>query len=1181
MSDRFGSIAINSDKQTPAPKKTEPPPRRPGPSKKKEKKHGKVLFFPLVACLLLVIYFLAGAYLAPALLKKHLPRYLHETTDLDFTIESIQLNPLNFQLTFKNIQTNLPQTSASARLLQVDSLFMDMDFTSLLRNGFVCDSLIVQGLQLNLTRFKDNSYNIPALFHFSNKKTQEEIMDFAALPFLFSLNNIDISDSRIRFNDLLTGKTHSVDNLHLAIPSFSNFSFQSTNYIQPHFSAIINGSPIQLSGEAVQTTNEQGFVTTLSCTIQDLDLVPYFSYLPSSFPLTLSRGRADTSLQIFFSPKQKQGSRLSIDITMTASNLELQCKNDKLRIKAPALKLEGSLEPLTKRLHIRSIVAKEAQVTGHKNHMAASIQELLPHPSSKTSPQYHLAMDLALIDQGSLTLLDEQKTGSTEKTWKSLQLSIKNFKTAEWNGRKQGNTSGNFRLSGEQDKEKGSFSWQGTIGGAGKLHGKLLLNEFPAERLLDILSPGPAEEIKGSATVTGDLTLLPWLKESPDYTLTNGTLQTYSLELTEDKKTWLEAKSVRFTDLERTEKGLQLGNIFLKGATVSLNSDGTLPSLFSRFSPEEPSRVQLKGIDFSGTLNILAPKGSSPDLQISDIHFQANNLDSTPSKDTPSPQENFALSAHLPKDGLLKAKGRIAVAPLQVQASLAFSTIDNSVLSPFFPRQPLLINSKTTLHGKGLYRYPEPSFQGNLRLTDTVLQNSPKSPLLSWERAELSHVGCQFSPFHLTAETLSLDSPQLQWLRKQDDDDPFQQMEKGVKTLLRKKNEQKDSVEEEELFSVALKEIRFQNGTLHYLDQRLSPPWSITTEKLEGRLKNINPSEPGLFSPFSLTTTLNNAPFSLSGAVTLFPKENTEGRAKLQLTDFPVASFHEQLTPLSINPDSATLTMHVNMSKEPSLFTTKATMLINDLTPTTTDSDTALTLALLKNADGTFPITVHIQNSNRSLFKESMNSFQTTVIKAGYDPLLLDPEFADLQDNNTVAFQPGSTKIDPSNQETLRRYVKLLAKHPQLGLSITGMADRENDHKMLLKSLEEKEQLRVDQENIKRKAEYRERQQVFLPLSPNQTLHEEDIAQEDLAGFKPSLPNPVSVSNEELLNLARERGLLIYNFFSRSLVHGFFTRALAIPSQRIVLHEKEEIVETGPGNRVLLTLKAIPPVAQE
>ncbi len=186
MSDRFGSIAISPDKKVPTLKETESPsPRRPGPPKKQKEKQRGALLFALGTFLLFTFYFLAGVYLAPGLLQKYLPHYLYEKTGLELELETIQFNPLNFQLTVKEIQARLPESGASTPLLQAESLFMDLDLTSLLRNGFVCDSLKIEGLQLNLIRFKDKSYNLPPPL--SPLQRTENGRDHGFCPVAFSL----------------------------------------------------------------------------------------------------------------------------------------------------------------------------------------------------------------------------------------------------------------------------------------------------------------------------------------------------------------------------------------------------------------------------------------------------------------------------------------------------------------------------------------------------------------------------------------------------------------------------------------------------------------------------------------------------------------------------------------------------------------------------------------------------------------------------------------------------------------------------------------------------------------------------------------------------------------------------------------------------------------------------------
>ncbi len=1139
MSDHYGSIAIDADKPVPlSTKQNKPVSRKPEPPQKK--KRGKPLLGPLIVFFFVTSYFLAGIYLAPLVIQKYLPQYVKNKAGMTLTMKSVQLNPINFQLTLNQIEADLPESSASNALLQVKSLFIDFDLTALIRNTFVCDKLTIKGLQLNLTRYKNKSYNIPALSHLSNAEKQGEIINFSQLPFLFSLNNINITESRIFFEDQITEKKHTIEQLQFAIPTLSNFSFQSKNYIPAHFSAIINGSQVQLSGKTVQLDEDQGFQTQLSCSIESLDLVPYFSYLPTTFPLALSKGKADTRLQISFAPNKKEGSRLSIDIKLAATDIELKEKNNAFQISVPAMKMDAVYAPISKHLHLTHSIAKKPHLTGDKEKVNAVIQKLFSRLQKKDTGRNKIDIDLLLIDQGRLTLLDTEGKKSSNSQWDSLELTIKDYSSTH--------TSGSIWLSGEQLEGKGSFSWQGKFIESDKAQGKLLLNDFPAAMLFKLLPAVSKTETKGIATFSGDLVLIPHRKESVTYVINNGMLQLHDLILTEEKNTWLKADSVRFTRLGRIDGRYTLGNIFLKGSSLNLNTS-KLPQLFSQLFTNT-NGPQIKGIDFSGTLSLKTNTAQKNPLAISTIHFQVNNLDKPPSTD------NFAFTGHFAEDGIIKAQGSLHFCPTQVQANIAFSDVSTNLLAPLFPTWPLLHNSKATLHGKGIYRFPDASFQGNLRLTDSLLQKMQGQPLLTWNLAELSNISCRFSPFSLQAETLLLQAPEIQWYRKSVS--PFQHVQKGIHTLFQnisKKNT---------LFPVAIKKINFQNGSVNILDKRLSPPWQTTIDKFEGRINNLDTSGNGL-SSFTITGITKDSPVSLSGAVALF-RSDLDARVRLKLTDFPLDSFSEQLKSTPVNPEAAVFDLRLDITEDKKQYVSQSEILIKNLTATSSTSDTALALAFLKDASGSFPLNVHMDDSSQSLFKESVASFKTTVIKSSYAPLLLDRTFKDLQDNNIILFQPGTDKISATGKEILIRYAELLGHHPDLGLWVTGMADNKTDRAALQENLEALEQQRIEKENTVRLAEYRKKQQNFSPPQPGKTLQEENISKEDLAGYTPLLPKPVQIKKAALINLAGERSLIVYDFCIHSL---------GIAVDRVIIEKKEKITENAPSTGVQLTIKAM------
>ncbi|HID69248.1 MAG TPA: DUF748 domain-containing protein [Desulfobacterales bacterium] len=1147
MPDRYGSITIDADKSVSAPaKQNKLVSRKTDPPRKKEKKNSKSPVIAAIILFLLASYFLTTIYVVPVAIKKYLPQYVKNKTGLSLAIQKVQLNPVNYQLTLEQIEADIQEpAAASEALLQVKSIMIDFDLTSLIRNTFVCDRLTIKGLQLNLTRYKDKSYNIPALSRFSNAQQQGEIINFSSLPFLFSLNNIDITEGRILFEDQVTVKKHTVEQLQLAIPTLSNFSFQSKTYIQPHFSAIINGSHIQLSGKAEHLNESQGFQAQLSASIESLDLVPYFSYLPEKFPLTLLKGKANIKLQVSFAPFKKEGNRLSIDINLTAANVELQEKHDDFRISVPAMRVEAEYAPISRQLLFKSGVAKELHLIGKKEQVSAVIQKLFSRLQRKDTGRNKIDIDLLLIDQGRLTILDNEgkKTGNSQ--WDSLELTIKGYSSTK--------TSGTVYLSGRQAEDKGSFSWQGKFSDADKAHGKLLINDFPAAAFLDFLTPTAKESTEGTATFSGDLVLIPFRKQSVAYAVNNGMLQLQNLQLTHQNNTWLTADSVRFTRIDRIDGRYNLGNIFLKNSNLNLYTN-KLPPLFTHlFSDQNGARI--KGIDFSGNLHLTADTTENKGLEISKIRFQVNNLDK------PAATDNFAFTGHLAQDGIIKAQGKLSFLPTKMQTSIAFSNVDTTLLAPFFSSWPLLYNSKATVHGKGKYSYPESSFQGNLRLTDTLLQNTPETPLTTWNLAEINNVACRFSPFSLTAETLHLNTPEVQWHREYIS--PFQQIQKGMRILFQD-NSQKDT-----LFPIAIKKINFLNGSVKITDRRLSPVWSTTIDNLEGRINNLNTIGDGL-SSFTITGITEDSPVTLSGAASFF-RPNLDARARMKLTDFPLDSYRKQLKTTPVNPESATIDLHLDITENKTESVSNSQMIIRNLTPVSSNSDTALALAFLKDINGSFPMSIQMDNSGQSLFRESVASFKTTVIKASYAPLLLDPAFKDLQDNDTILFQPGTNQISSNGKEILRRYADLLNQHPELRLSLTGMADKKKDQEVLQKNLEDLEQKRIDRENEIRLEKYRKKQRESAQFQVVKSLQEEDIAKEDLAGYKPLPPKPVHVKKSSLVKLARERSLIVYDFCIHSL---------GVAVDRATIEKNAQITENAQSLGVQINIKTMETVLE-
>jgi hypothetical protein len=132
------------------------------------------------------------------------------------------------------------------------------------------------------------------------------------------------------------------------------------------------------------------------------------------------------------------------------------------------------------------------------------------------------------------------------------------------------------------------------------------------------------------------------------------------------------------------------------------------------------------------------------------------------------------------------------------------------------------------------------------------------------------------------------------------------------------------------------------------------------------------------------------------------------------------------------------------------------------------------------------------------------------------------------------------------------------------------MADPIHDRAAILKTLEEKERKRVALKNEQRLQAWQKKQKGKQQAPPQIPLPGKIIEQDIPVQYaRPALlqPEPVTVSDAMLYDLAQERALQVYDFC---------TTDLGIASERISLHEKSQLStpETA-GNLVKIGLKPL------
>jgi hypothetical protein len=235
-------------------------------------------------------------------------------------------------------------------------------------------------------------------------------------------------------------------------------------------------------------------------------------------------------------------------------------------------------------------------------------------------------------------------------------------------------------------------------------------------------------------------------------------------------------------------------------------------------------------------------------------------------------------------------------------------------------------------------------------------------------------------------------------------------------------------------------------------------------------------------------------------------------------------------------------------------------------------------LALLSDQRQQIQLRIPLTSADpRPLPLNAISTLRDMLTQAANSPWTATGDaFSDLQDRRFVLFAAGQSELDEISQESLRPFLELLTAHPQVGLTLTGMADPVQDRAFIFQQLQEKEKIRVDGINEQRLRQWEERQQkrqlaaanrAKSGAPPGKIIEPERPPAEPRP--TPILPESVSVPDALLQVVAKERALQVYDYF---------TSKLGSDSRRIFI---EETTKPGndeePGTQVVIGLKAVIP----
>ncbi len=339
----------------------------------------------------IVLFGLLGYFWLPGYAKAKLESALSEALQRPVTVQSIEIQPYTLELTVRGFRVGekTSDTDAGEALLSIDELYTNLSSASITRRAPVISALSVKGPALRLVREGENHFNITDLVENLMKKPAGE--QPAGGKTLFSISNILVEGGRFVFVDQVKKSHQEISEIHLGVPFIANFESAEQTWVEPHFSARINGAPLTLEGKVRPFTVARE--ATLELKFNDIDLTRIEQYSPIPVGISLHSGYLDSNLLLTFA--QADGEAPKIILTGRAALRKLRIENHAVET------------PYTAKLDQFDVSSMEINLNGSKpSHVGLAMTEAVIARGGDMQP----ALSLPSLSVSQVTIDQAQQT---------------------------------------------------------------------------------------------------------------------------------------------------------------------------------------------------------------------------------------------------------------------------------------------------------------------------------------------------------------------------------------------------------------------------------------------------------------------------------------------------------------------------------------------------------------------------------------------------------------------------------------------------------------------------------------------------------------------------------------------------------------------------------------------------
>ena len=736
----------------------------------------------LVVAVLLALFLLA----LPPLLKHIAVQQIDQATGRKSEVAKISLNPFTLSAGIAGLR--LSEKGSGATFLALSSARLSLSPLSLPKRSFIVTEVKLSSPYLHIVRNAANDFN------FSDLLVAKKGAKKGGTP-LFSVNNITIENGSVDFQDkaLKVEKDHKLRSIALSVPFVSNMPYLADRYVSPHFSALVNGSPIGFDGRLKPLT--RAVEATVELNVKHLDLPFYLGYIPFPLPVKVEAGQLTTALELGYRVDEKGGPELRVAGTVALDRAALSELNGAplASFNRAQLKMK-KLSLLSRRFDLSSLELQGMELSVNRDMLGvwnfqkigqeaktdtAQPEAAKPSEQPAQGKPIELQLDKLAFTGGTIHFSDGAPKGGFKSELHDIDLSLDDFSLTQGH---KAPFSLQFRSSrGETAAIKGELAASPL-----ELKASLTLEGIPLKDYYPYLSDTLTAPVAGILGLSADMLF----NDRQGLVVERSALRVRELAAPFGGGDALRLKEVEIggiaVDLQKRTAVVE--RVELRGGNVSLSKekDGTLSALrLLRQKPEPaaakghktapapakrthdgketappPFSYRLAKIDGSdlGIRFTDKTKEEVPVFTLNRLKFGVAGITGPKQGTIP-----FTLAAGYGNKGRIQAAGGITLQPLKFKGNLALQGISLGDFDPYLPENVTVFIAGGALDTKLSFNLEQGangfkgSFGGSLGVRsfycqDTVLDED----LLKWEHLQIDKINGTLGPFTLAVHDVAL-----------------------------------------------------------------------------------------------------------------------------------------------------------------------------------------------------------------------------------------------------------------------------------------------------------------------------------------------------------------------------------------------------------------------------------------